>query len=209
MFRDRVDAGQRLADKLQTFELINPLVLAIPRGGIVPAAVIADAVGAELDVVLTHKLRAPFQHELAIGAIAEDGSIYLMEHANPAHGVSEAYLQTERNHQANEIRRRQQLFRNRNSIALIKDRTVILTDDGVATGATMFAAIALIQSQQPHELIVAIPVAPPDTLQKIRARCNRVVCLESPERFMAVGQFYEEFLAVSDDEVVAILKGHP
>lgn len=205
MFLDRRDAGRRLAVELSKLPLLDPLVLGIPRGGVIPAAVIADAIRAELDVALAHKLRSPRQPELAFGAVGEDGRVYLNQHAREEIGVTESYLERERQTQFDEIRRRQKLFRAGKPAAAITGRSVILTDDGIATGSTMFAAIEVIKAQQPHELIVAIPVAPPDTLARLRRQCDRVVCLYAPSHFMAVGQFYESFPPVDDQEVVDLL----
>ena len=208
MFRDRQDAGHQLAAELSRLELLNPLVLGIPRGGMIPAAVIADAIHAELDVVLAHKLRSPRQPELAFGAVGEDGEVYLNHHAREVVGVTEAYLERERQTQFHEIERRQKLFRSGKPAATVLGRSVILTDDGIATGSTMFAAIEVIKAQQPHELIVAVPVAPPGTLGRLQKQCDRVICLSAPADFMAVGQFYETFFSVSDQQVVELLNSH-
>jgi predicted phosphoribosyltransferase len=206
MFLDREDAGQQLGVRLKGFPLLDPLVLGIPRGGVVTGAAIARELGADLDVVLARKLRSPVQPELAFGAIGEDGQVYLNHYVEEATGVSDEYLQAERQRQLAEIRRRQKMFRAVRPAAPLSGRCVILTDDGIATGSTMFAAIEVVKAHQPHELIVAIPVAPADRLESIRARCNRLICLQAPIAFWAVGQFYESFEPVEDDEVVAILR---
>jgi predicted phosphoribosyltransferase len=208
MFQDRQDAGRQLAAEIATFELLNPLVLAIPRGGIIIAAVIADAIRGELDVVLAHKLRSPLQPELAFGALGEDGRVYLNQHARTAPGLTDQYLERERKLQMGEIQRRQHLFRSDKAAAEISGRSVILTDDGIATGSTMFAAIQVVNAQQPHELIIAIPVAPPSTLDRLRQQCDRIVCLSAPDHFTAVGQFYESFMPISDHQVVELLNSH-
>lgn len=205
MFRDREDAARQLAIPLQQRTLRNPLVLAIPRGGVVTGAVLARELHADLDVVLSRKLRAPDQPELAIGAIAEDGEIYLNPYAREL-DLSDVYLEEEKQRQMAEIARRQKLFRNVLPAALVTGRSVILTDDGIATGSTMIAALHIVKGQQPHEVIVAVPVAPPDRLQEIRQLCDDLICLMAPNYFMAVGQFYESFLQVENDQVVTILK---
>lgn len=205
MFRDREDAALRLAAVLKERTLHNPLVLAIPRGGVVTGAVLARELHADLDVVLSRKLRAPDQPELAIGAIAEGGEIYLNPYAKELE-LSESYLAEERRRQLAEIARRQKLFRSVLPAASVKGRSIILTDDGIATGSTMMAALHVVQGQQPHEVIVAVPVAPPERLDEIRLFCNEVICLLQPEYFMAVGQFYERFQQVEDEEVVEILR---
>lgn len=208
MFRDRVQAGRQLAFKLSTMKFLNPLVLGIPRGGIVPAAVIAETIHGDLDVVLAHKLRSPSQPELAFGAVGEDGQIYVDQESSKAVGVTEEYLERESKTQLEKIRRRQALFRSGNPPASIAGRSVILTDDGVATGATLFAAIEVIKAQNPHELIVAIPVSPPCTLLELKRKCGKVICLSAPADFVAVGQFYTEFSTVSDQQVVDLLNQH-
>ena len=206
MFFNRIDAGQQLGRELKKRELHDPLILAIPRGGIVTGAAIAREVGAELDIVLAHKLRAPFQHELAIGAVGEDGKMYLNHQIAAATAISNEYLESERIRQVDEISRRQKLFRSARPQATMRDRSVILTDDGIATGSTMFAAIEIIKAQHPRELIIAVPVAPPTRLEALRRRCDELICLQAPANFMAVSQFYQQFDQVSDDEVVEMLR---
>ena len=208
MFRDRQDAGEQLAEKLSSLSLRDPIVLAIPRGGIVPAVAIAQRLRADLDVVLAHKLRSPLQPELALGSIGEDGQVFFDQRLQNAFHVSEDYLENERQKQFQELKRRQLLFRSGQPAARVKDRSVILTDDGIATGSTMHAAIEVIRAQKPHELIVAVPVAPPSRIEEIQGRCDRVICLETPYNFMAVGQFYQSFQPVRDSEVVQQLMRH-
>ena len=205
MFRDREDGARQLAVPLKGRALRNPLVLAIPRGGVVTGAVLARELHADLDVVLSRKLRASHQPELAIGAIGEDGQIYLNEYAKELQ-LSESYLAEERSRQMAEIERRQKLIRNVLPAAPIQGRTIILTDDGIATGSTMIAALHVVKSQQPHEVIVAIPVAPPERIQELRGLCDEVICLLKPQYFMAVGQFYQTFQTVEDLQVVEILR---
>jgi predicted phosphoribosyltransferase len=206
MFRDREEAARQLAVKLRDRPLHESLVLAIPRGGVVTGAVLAQELGAELDVVLSRKLRAPLQPELAIGAIAENGQVYLNRHAVEYLDILEDYLAEERQHQLAEIARRRKLFRAARPPAQIAGRSVIVTDDGIATGATMIAAMQAVKAQQPRELIVAVPVASPDRLMEISGLCDDVVCLLSPEEFWAVGQFYEAFTPVEDADVVQLLR---
>ena len=206
MFHDREDAAHKLAAAMREFKLRNPLILAIPRGGVVTGVVLARELGAELDVVLSRKLRAPDQPELAIGAISEDGQVDLNRRAVEALGVTDEYLQQEKQHQLAEIARRKQLFRSVRPEAPISGRTVIVTDDGVATGSTMMAALQTVRPQRPSQLIVAVPVAPYDRLAALEERCDKVVCLHSPADFWAVGQFYEDFPTVEDEQVVELLK---
>jgi predicted phosphoribosyltransferase len=206
MFRDREDAGRQLAERLKDADLRDPLVLGIPRGGVVTGAALARALGADLDVVLAHKLRSPLQPELAFGAIGEDGEIYINHHIEQAAAITDQYLEYESKRQKAEIQRRQKLFRTVRPAAAIRDRSVILTDDGIATGSTMLAAMEVVKGRDPHEVIVAIPVAPPERINAIDQRCDRFICLHTPVAFWAVGQFYESFDPVEDDQVVELLR---
>lgn len=204
MFLDREDAALQLVEHLKYLPLRDPLVLAIPRGGAVTGAVLARELGAELDVVLARKLRAPFQPELALGAVSEDGEVYL--NSNVEEFGADGYLERERKHQMAEIERRKNLFRNVRPAATVAGRSVIVTDDGIATGATMLAALHVIKSQKPHEVIVAVPVGSPDRLRQISRHCDRLICLLTPEEFWAIGQFYRDFSQVEDETVVALLR---
>jgi predicted phosphoribosyltransferase len=206
VFRDREDGGRRLAELLKGRAFRDPLVLAIPRGGVVTGAALARELGAELDVVLARKLRAPFQPEFAIGAIAEDGHVTLNPGAADMAGASDEYLDGEKRHQLGEIERRKKLFRAVRPAARIAGRSVIVTDDGIATGSTMIAALQAVRARHPYELIVAVPVASPDRLAEVRRWCDAAVCLLAPEEFWAVGQFYEQFSTVEDDDVVRLLR---
>jgi len=206
MFRDRDDAARQLAARLKKLELHDPLVLGIPRGGVVTGAVLARELGAELDIVLSRKLRAPTQPELAIGAIGEDGHVYLSEMARAIPGVTDEYISQERTYEMEEIERRKKLFRSVRPAASSAGRSVILTDDGIATGSTMLAAIDVVKAHHPREVVVAVPVAPPNRLGPIREKCDRLVCLHAPESFWAVGQFYANFKQVEDEDVLRLLK---
>jgi predicted phosphoribosyltransferase len=207
MFRNREDAARQLAVRLKKRRLHQPVVLAVPRGGVVVGAVLARALGAELDVVLSRKLRAPGQPELAIGAIAEDGEVYLHPDAESCLDRQKHYLAVERRRQLAELTRRGSLFREVRPPARLAGRSVIVTDDGIATGSTMIAALQAVRAQKPRDLIVAIPVASPDRLEEVERWCDEVICLLAPETFWAVGQFYEDFTQVDDPEVVELLRG--
>lgn len=209
MFRNREDAALQLAEALRDRKLLDPLILAIPRGGIVIGDVLAAQLGAELDVVLARKLRSPGQPELAIGALSEDGKIYLNEAVAEVLQLSEEDLSDERELQMAEMARRQNLFRTARSQARVSGRSIVVTDDGIATGSTMLAALHWVKTQDPFEVIVAVPVASPDRLEPIREWCDEVVCLLEPANFWAVGQYYSDFLPVSDEEVVTILQRYP
>jgi predicted phosphoribosyltransferase len=206
VFRNREDAGRQLAEKLKGYELDNPLVLAIPRGGVVTGAVLAQELGADLDVVLARKLRAPWLPELALGAVSEDGQVYFTRYAREDLGASRSYLARERSHQLAEIARRKKLFRAVRPQAPIVGRSVIVTDDGIATGSTMIAALHVIKAQQPREVIVAVPIGAPSRLEEVRPWCDELVCLLSTEDFWAIGQFYEDFTQVEDEQVLELLR---
>jgi len=206
MFKDREDAALQLAARLKSRKLVDPLVLAIPRGGVVTGAVLARELGAELDVVLSRKLRAPYQPELAIGAIGEDGEVYLNDFAREVPGVSDDYIRREREHQVAEIKRRRELFRKAKPAAEVDGRSVIVTDDGIATGSTMIAALHVLKAKKPREVIVAVPVAPPDTLDRFRREGSNVECLFAPEYFGAIGNFYQNFDQVEDNEALRLLR---
>jgi predicted phosphoribosyltransferase len=206
MFRDREEAARLLAQRLKGRAFRDPLVLAIPRGGVVTGAVLARELDAELDVFLARKLRAPLQPELAVGAIAEYGQVYLSRHAHEIFDVTDAYLADESRHQLEEMAWRKELLRGVRPPAAIRGRSVIVVDDGIATGSTMMSALDAIRSQGPHELIVAVPVAPPDRLTEVRRHCDDVICLLTPTEFLAIGQFYEDFAPVEDAEVVELLR---
>jgi putative phosphoribosyl transferase len=206
MFQNREEAGSRLADELRDRKLHDPLVLAIPRGGVTVGAALAQGLDAELDIVLSRKLPAPGQPELAIGAISEDGQVYLNDYAKGLVEQLDDYLISECRHQMAEISRRRKLFRQVRPQATIAGRTVIVTDDGIATGSTMIAALQTVRSQKPAELIVAVPVSSPDRLREVRKLCDDTVCLLIPRDFQAVGQFYEDFSQVEDEQAVRLLQ---
>lgn len=208
-FRDRRDAAALLATKLEEiygkqFLTEKPLVLAIPRGGVVTGDEIAVRLGADLDVVVSKKIGAPDNPELAIGAVMHDGSFFPNTDIIEILGVSEDYIKRQISEKMKEIERRLGRFRGGRKYRL-EDRTVILVDDGIATGATVFAAINWLKAQKLRKLIVAMPVGPADTIQRLRQVVSDVVILHSPVVFMAVGSFYDDFAQVSDDEVVAIM----
>ena len=206
MFRDREDAARQLAATLHDYRFKHPLVLAIPRGGVVTGAVLAREIGAELDVMLSRKLRAPDQPELAIGAISETGEVYVNEDAAEAAGVTDEYFHREKEYQSAIIADRKRRVRRVRPEASVTGRSVIITDDGIATGSTMMAALQTVRSHQPAELIVAVPVAPTDRIHDLEQHCDKVVCLLRARQFCAVGQFYENFPTVEDEQFLEILR---
>ena len=205
-FEDRSHAGRVLAQQLVGLPLERPLVLAIPRGGIDVGVEIARRLGAELDVVLARKLRCPFQAELAFGAISETGEVTLDRSGGVLGSISSEDLEAERRHQMAEIARRRQLYRSVRPQAAVAGRSVIITDDGIATGSTMIAAIHSVREAGPREIIVAVPVGSPERVDVIARQCDRMVCLLEPEDFRAVGQFYRSFEQVSDERVAELLQ---
>jgi putative phosphoribosyl transferase len=205
MFHDRAEAALKLADKLKAYQGKNPLILAIPRGAVPMAKIIADKLDGEFDVVLVRKLRAPDYAELAVGSVDESGWTYVAGHAKSV-GANDAYIASEKQAQMATIRQRRAQYTPVRSPIDPAGRIVIVVDDGLATGASMISALHALRSRKPATLICAIPVSPPDTLIKIAPLADELVCLLTPDNFGAVGQFYVDFPQVEDDEVVAILQ---
>jgi putative phosphoribosyl transferase len=205
MFYDRDEAAQLLAEWLECYSGKDPLVLAIPRGAVPMAKTIADKLGGAYDVVLVRKLRAPYQSELAIGSIDESGWAYIADFAEAA-GADSAYIENEKRIQLDTIKQRRAQYTPVRPPINPAGRIVIVIDDGLATGATMIAALHGLRNKNPAKLICAVPVAPPSTLNKIAELADEVVCLESPSDFRAVGQFYINFPQVEDDEVIESLQ---
>jgi len=206
MFRDREDAARRLAEELAAYKGKNPLVLAIPRGAVPMARIIAERLGGEFDVVLVRKLRAPGQPEFAIGSVDESGWTYVGPYAASA-GADEEYLAEEKSRPLATIRARRAQSTPLRPPIDPAGRIVIVLDDGLATGSTMIAALHGLRERGPARLVCAVPVAPPETAERVAGYADEVVCLLKPWGFMAVGQFYDDFNQVSDDEVIAALGG--
>lgn len=208
MFRDRTDAGQQLARALERYRGEHPLVLGLPRGGVVVGAEITRALGGDLDVLLVKKLRAPDNPELAIGALCEAGEPWLNDALLRLTGADKRYLEAELKERRREMTAQARRYRSVKPLVPPQGRTVILVDDGLATGATMTAAVHAVGMSQPNKLVVAAPVGPPDTVSAIRQlpEVSDVVCLHTPSWFSGVGQFYDDFTQVEDEEVVDILR---
>lgn len=208
-FDDRAQAGQILARQLADFRRQHPLVLAIPRGGVIVGSEIFEELGGDLDIVLTRKLGAPGNEELAIGAVAESGNVYLNRELARWVGASEAYIEQERVQALAEISRRVQVYRSSRPRASAQGRVVILIDDGVATGATMQAAVWALKAEQLERLVIALPVGPEDALNRLAGDADEVICLRSPHYFQAVGQFYRDFTQTTDEQVLeALARAH-
>ena len=206
MFKDRVDAAQKLAKKLDWIKKANPVILAIPRGGVVTGDVIAKTLGLSLDIIVSRKIGAPYNPELAIGAVVHDGSFFPNSDLIHALGISKEYIDEKICEQLEEIRRRLVKFRGRPDYDL-KGKTVVLVDDGIATGATVFVALDWIKKQKPKEIVVAIPVGPRETIEKL-SKLATVVVLDAPVVFGAVGEFYDSFDQVEDYQVAEIMSSY-
>ena len=208
MYRDRVDAGEQLAVALR--EAIGsdsrPLVLGVPRGGVPVAAVVAERLGGDLDVLVAHKLGAPGNPEFAIGAVAEDGSAYVDDRILASHRIPDEYVRDETERQLTEVRRRAKMLRGDRAPLPIAGRICVVVDDGVATGATLEASLRLVQRLDADRVIAAVPVGPPDTIRRLRGVADAVVCPLQPRHFMAVGGWYERFDQVPDEDVIALLE---
>lgn len=204
MFDDRDDAARRLAAALAAYKGKHALVLAIPRGAVPMGRTLADALGAELDVVLVRKLGAPGNPELAVGAMDESGWTYVADYAGEV-GADAAYLAREKEKQLETLRKRRAQYTPHRHAIDPKGRIAIVVDDGLATGATMMAALHAVRAKEPARLVCAVPVASPDSLAKVKPYADEVVCLQAPWGFRAVGQFYRRFNQVEDEEVLALL----
>lgn len=205
MFQNRDDAARRLATALAAYKGKNPLILAIPRGAVPMGKTLAALLGGELDVVLVRKLRAPYQPEVAIGSVDEGGWSYIAPYAAEV-GADQDYIAEEKHRQLETIRSRRVRYSPIRPPIDPAGRTVIVVDDGLATGATMIAALHGLRHRHPAKLICAVPVASPRALAKVRPMADKVVCLLAPEDFQAVGQYYGEFLQVEDNEVMELLR---
>jgi len=204
VFESREEAGTLLADKLKKYGK-NCLVLAIPRGGVVVGAQIAHARSCPLEVIITRKLGAPGNPELAIGATTSKGGMVLDQELIKKLEVTKGYIRSELSRQQKEARRREKVYLKGEPIN-ITDKTVILVDDGIATGATIEAAIQAVREERPARVILAVPVAPPHTVERLKNEVDELVVLSTPEHFWAIGEFYSSFPQISDEEVVSILR---
>jgi predicted phosphoribosyltransferase len=204
MFRDRTAAGERLADALEERGIAADVVLAIPRGGLPLGRAVADRLDAPLDVVVASKIGAPRNEEYAIGAVAEDGAVWLNDEALDRLSVSDSYLAREREREREVAAEKAATYREGEPPDLA-DKRVVVVDDGVATGATMRASLRLVREEDPATLVAAVPVGPPDTLDDLATLADEVVAVERPRSFRAVGAHYRNFGQVSDEKAMSYL----
>lgn len=208
-FRDRTDAGRRLAAALSRYKGHKPLILALPRGGVPVAVEIASALDGALDLMLVRKIGVPVQPELAMGAVAEGTPPFVVrnEEVIAFSGVTPQEFEAACQHEVAEIERRRRQYIGDRAREPVAGRVVIVVDDGIATGATVKAALQAIRRQRPAKLVLAVPVAPPETIEALRPLVDEVVCLETPEPFGAIGYFYRDFSQLRDADVEAAMAG--
>ena len=211
LFQNRTHAGRRLARALVKYKARRPVVLALPRGGVPVAAEVATALDAPLDLVLVRKIGVPSQPELAMGAVTDGENATIIRNSEIIEfcGVHEREFDAVCNEELAEIERRRERYLGDRARAEVKGEVVIVVDDGIATGATILAAVRAVRERKPKELVLAVPVAPLDTIEKLRAEVDDIVCLETPGDLGAIGYFYRDFHQVSDEEVIATLKRFP
>jgi len=207
IYKDRREAGKLLAKRLRGYAKQGVVVLALPRGGVPVGREIAEALGAQLDLIIPGKIGAPGNPELAIGAVTEDGVPILNEELIRLLHVSPEYIEGQIREAVAEVERRMKYYRGTRSLQAIEGKTAIVVDDGIATGFTMLAALRAVRRGKPSRLILAVPVAPRDTLEKLKNEVDEAIVLQTPDPFYAVGQFYEDFSQIPDDEVRRLL--HP
>ncbi len=208
VYADRADAGRFLAQRLVPYAVERPVVAGLPRGGVIVAAEIARALKCDLDIILAGKLRAPFNPELAIGGITEDGAVYINEGEIKGLHINEAYIEKEKKEKLSLLRQRLRLYRAAKKKIPLSQRTVIIVDDGLATGATMISAIKAASAEGASKIIAAVPGGPEDTIALIRdmPEVDAVVCPLIPPLFFAVSQIYADFEQVEDSVVIETLK---
>jgi putative phosphoribosyl transferase len=205
-FRDRIDAGRALAAELESYLPDHPVVLALPRGGVPVGYEVARTLHAPLDVWIVRKVGVPWHPELGVGAVAEGGYVYLNQAILDHVGLSRDDLAEVVRAKQREVEERVRLFRGGRSAPVLRNRTVIVVDDGIATGGTVRAAIRAIRAQNPKSIILAVPVASPDAIEALEPDVERIVCLVAPSDLYAIGVWYWDFTQVADDEVVRLLE---
>jgi len=205
LFRNREEAGKKLAGALKEFMGKDVVVLGIPRGGVVVANEVAKALGAPLDVVVTRKIEAPGEPEYALGAVTQEGEVIMDRQAAESLGASPAYLDDQVRKKREEVKERMERLRGDKPYPRLEGKVVVIVDDGIATGSSVSAAVMSVKKRRPKEVIVAVPVAPADAVEMLAEEGARVVCLETPGPFLAIGEFYGDFDQVEDLEVKRIL----
>lgn len=206
IFKNRQEAGQQLAEKLTKYAKDKPIVVALPRGGVVLGYEVAKKLKAPLDILVARKIGAPLHPEFGIGAIAPNGIFILNTDLIKSFGITESELKKVIKTQTKEMTRRVELYRQDLPLIDLKNRTVIVIDDGLATGVTTQAAILSIKQMSPKKIILAVPISPPDTANKFRKKVDEFLCLLEPAGFYAVGAYYEDFEQVTDDEVISLIR---
>jgi len=205
-FRDRAEAGELLAKELEAYRSSNVVVLCIPRGGIIVGSLIAESLEADLDIVLSHKLSAPMNPELAIGAVCEDGTLFVNNKTASMAGTDKGYIEEEKRRQLEEISHKVERYRQALPKLEINGKVAIVTDDGVATGATMQAALWAVRQENPEKIVAAIPVGPIDTVNELCKDADETIILRTPIFFEALGRFYVHFEQVEEETVLEILE---
>lgn len=206
MFKDRASAGRELARSLEKFRDQDVLVVGIPRGGVIAAAEVAESLNAPLDLIITRKIGAPGNEELAIGATAGEGQVMLNSKLVEALNVSKEYIEQRVQKAVAEIKRRRRLYLGELPSTNVGNKTVLVIDDGLATGYTALAAIEMLRTMKPQKIVLAVPVAPSETVARLTPEVDELVYLSMPREFFAVGQFYDEFHQVTDEEVIDRIK---
>jgi putative phosphoribosyl transferase len=207
-FRDRTQAGRLLAAELRRFAGRDPVVLALPRGGVPVGFEIARALGAPLDLVLVRKIGAPLQPELAVAAVVDGEQMEIVVNEDVAASLQlpKGYVEQQAARQVEEIERRRRLYLGERERVAVEGRTALVVDDGIATGATVRASLRAVRRRKPGRLVLAVPVAPPEAVEALRHEVDEVVCLHTPDDLYAIGQFYDDFSQVEDDEVRELLE---
>lgn len=207
IYKDRIDAGKQLARALQEYANDpDTIIIALPRGGVVVGYEVAEALNLPLDIVCPRKIGAPFNEEFAIGAITETGEGIISKELIQELQVSDEYLKKTMEEESQKARWRMQHYRKNRPPRILKNKRVILVDDGLATGSTMRAAIKTVRAEDAKELVMAVPVAPPETIAKLEKEVDKTICLSAPPSFYAVGQFYDFFEQTTDEEVIELLE---
>jgi predicted phosphoribosyltransferase len=206
LFKNRVEAGRKLAGALVEYKGSDVVVLGIPRGGVVVANEVAKALGAPLDIVVTRKIEAPGEPEYAIGAVTQEGDVIMDRQAAESLGATQAYLDDQVRKKKEEVKERMQRLRGDASYPELEGKVVLIVDDGIATGSSVGAAVMSVKKRNPKDVVIAVPVAPADSVEMLTEDGTKVICLETPGPFLAIGEFYGDFEQVEDLEVKRILE---